>query len=288
MTKHDSAASRAKRKEKRNPEHREPPLSIRVPVYACAAALVLLYGWGAIETYPPFFALALSGVFALAELLKPKLGELIGEALDLKAGRTTALLLVAALAAVGIGAFGAHGAMSAANKPVAAYTALAAAAATAQATLEEAQQRVDAVPTCTPDMPKVRCQQATESNASRLTDAVRLRDRADERANLAAAALANAPNPGQGIPQTVQDLAPVGAGLVEFLIFLVPLAWVFLARQREALSAPAAPPAKADKRKPAPKPKAGAELAKKGWDGEAGKARREALAARNRAAMRAV
>lgn len=249
------------------------PWTIRAPIYGAAVCLITLYGWGAFQSYPWPCAVALVGVFILGEFLKTPLGELVAEAIDLRDKGTTVLLLGACTAAICVGAFGGQGAINAAAAPRVAYD-------RAAKDLKDAQDALNALPVCTPDMPKVRCDALTTNNADAKRDRTEVRDAAKRVMDIT-------PNPGPGIPESVTKFASFGALFIEFLIFVAPLSWTLLYRRRLARSAPPKPP-EAPAPAPAlpvPLPKAplsASELARKGWEGEAGEKRRAAMRARYR------
>lgn len=290
MSKAISVRNRTQSKDK-NEREITVPLSVTAPIYLCATALITLYGWGALQTYPGFFAVALIGVFILAEAIKPKLAELFSQAIEQKAARLQVLLGGACVVAMSIGAFGAHGALAAANAPAARYASLQLELTDAEGKHREAQAAVDGLPMCTPDMPRVRCMEMEQRNAGRVADAIERRNQAREREALARSAVNNTADPGAGIPEDVQKLATIGALFVEFIIFIAPFSSAFMQRQERqrrhpapapAVAAPAAKeaPPVAAKQQPGLSQR---ERAKKGWEGPEGEARREKLAARNKA-----
>lgn len=260
--------------EKSSPE-RVIPWSIRGPLYACAACLVVGYGWGAFNTYPFAFAFICTAAWLVAEATKPTLGELVGEMIDLKRWSLSIPLLVCCAATVLLGMFGSHGAITAASQPADQYTALLQDVTAATNSKNAAQRRVDAIPTCTPEMPSVRCRTLTAQNAPRLAEAQEDLDQAKERLTLAETRRDRATNPGPGIPEEIRKLVPWGAGLLEFLIFVVPLCYVLLRRAREAKETPA--PTVVIQETPKAAKKEGltaAEIARLGWQGKRGEERR--------------
>src|SRR6185436_12893031 len=90
---------------------------VRVPLYCAAGGLFVVYAWGALQSLPMAMALALAAVFAMSELLKPKLGELAAEALAAKDELGSALMLGSSIACIALGALGGVIAMGAANGP---------------------------------------------------------------------------------------------------------------------------------------------------------------------------
>jgi hypothetical protein len=166
---------------------------------------------------------ALCAVFAMSELLKPRLGELAAEAMEAKDKLGTSLMVGASVACIGLGALGGVIAMGAANAPHDAYDALVKSRDAAQTRLDQAQRRVDAVPTCTPDMPKVRCEAQTLQNVATQNDRTQTRNEARSDLDAAKAMLARAHNPGPGLHVEIWQKALVIAA-VEFVLFAVPFA----------------------------------------------------------------
>jgi len=204
------------------------PASVRLPLYCAAGGLLVVYGWGSLESMPRAMGLALCAVFAMSELLKPKLGELAAEALVAKDRLGSLLMLGASVACIALGALGGVIAMGAANGPRDTYDAATARLAAAQTRLDEAQARLDAVPTCTPDMPASRCREQTEQNAATLSDRTQTRDEAKQERDGAQERLEELPNPGPGIPHVALWQKALVIAAVEFVLFAVP----FGARRR--------------------------------------------------------
>lgn len=205
--------------------------SIRLPLYCAAGGLLVVYGWGAIESMPRAMGLALCAVFAMSELLKPKLGELAAEALVASDRVGSALMLGASVACIVLGALGGVIAMGAANGPREAYDAAAARVSEAQQRLDQAQARLDAVPTCTPDMPATRCREQTEQNAATSHDRAQTRAEARQERDGAQAQLARIEDPGPGLPHVELWQKALVIAAVEFVLFAVP----FAARRRKLL-----------------------------------------------------
>src|SRR5262249_52763775 len=111
-------------------------LLVRAPLYSAAGGLLCVYAWGATETFPKAVGVALAAVFAMSELLKPKLGELVVEAMEAKDKLATRLLCGASAACVALGAMGGVIALQAASGPRERYD-------EAQGTLTRAQHRLD-------------------------------------------------------------------------------------------------------------------------------------------------
>jgi hypothetical protein len=199
---------------------------VRVPLYSAAAGLLVVYGWGALESFPMAMALALCAVFAMSELLKPKLGELAAEALQAKDGLGAWLMLGASAACIALGALGGVIAMGAANGPREAYDAAVALANDAEGRLGEAQTRLDAVPTCTPEMPASRCRAQTEQNAATLADRTLTRDEAKQDRDGVRARLAALPDPAPGVPHIELWQKALVIAAIEFVLFAVPFAAV--------------------------------------------------------------
>jgi hypothetical protein len=202
--------------------------SVRLPLYCAAGGLLMVYGWGALESMPMAAGVALCAVFAMSEMLKPKLGELAAEALIAKDKLGAWLMLGASVACIALGALGGVIAMGAAHAPREAYNAAAARLAGAQSRLDQAQARLDAVPTCTPDMPAFRCREQTEQNAATLQDRTQTRDQAKQERDGAKAYLDAMDDPGPGLPSVALWQKALVIAAVEFVLFAVP----FAARRR--------------------------------------------------------
>lgn len=211
---------------------------VRVPLYCAAGGLFVVYSWGSLETLPTAAALSLCAVFAMSELLKPKLGELAAEALVARDTLGSWLMLGSSLACIALGALGGVIAMGAANGPREAYEATVGRLDAAQGRLNEAQARLDSVPTCTPDMPRVRCIAQTEQNAAALADRTLTRDEAKQERDAAEAQLRSLPDPGPGMPAVALWQKALVIAAVEFVLFAVP----FCARRRQRLDKKASQP----------------------------------------------
>lgn len=92
-------------------------LSVRGPVYAASVGLLLVYAWGYLSTFPTIFALGAIGVAGMGELLKPRLLELVEDALRCGARAKGLALIVAAASCVAISVAGGVVALNAAEAP---------------------------------------------------------------------------------------------------------------------------------------------------------------------------
>lgn len=232
------AVKRGKQSAKARAAKADAPLaaSIRVPLYLAAIGLLVVYGWGAVNSFPVAMAGALCAVFAMSELLKPKLGELAADALAANDKVGTVLMLIASAACVALGVLGGVIALGAANSPRESYEIAVAGLGAAQGRLDEAQAQLDALPTCTPDMPRIRCIEQTEQNSATRMDRTMTRDQAKQERDGAKAALDRLPAPGPGVPHVPLWMKAGVIGAVEFVLFAVP----FATRRRMALEAPRA------------------------------------------------
>lgn len=208
------------------------PLAVRVPVYVAAAGLFCVYAGGYLGAGLGLFAWGLIGVTAMAEFLKPQLGELAARALEERDAPAQHLTFAAASVAVVIGAFGGVVAMHVAEAPRAAYEALQRAALDAGRQVDAARRLVDAVPTCTPEMPSSRCDRMIAENGPILTER---RLRLAEAVTLEAEArrqLARHSEPGAGLPNVELWHKALFVGGAEFLMFGVPFAALRLRRRK--------------------------------------------------------
>lgn len=209
---------------KRQPQSDPIGLAVRMPLYSAAGGLLIVYGWGAMKAFPLAMGGALCAVFAMSELLKPKLGELAAEALTAKDRLGTMLMLGSSVACIALGALGGVIAMGAANGPRDVYDAAMDRVEQTQRRLEQAQEQLDALPTCTPAMPASRCREQTEQNRSIRADRANSRDVARDESDAAKRALEQLPNPGPGMPHVPLWLKALVIGAIEFVLFAVPFA----------------------------------------------------------------
>lgn len=195
---------------------------------------------------------ALCAVFAMSELLKPKLGELAADALQARDKLGAGLMLAASAACIALGALGGVIAMGAANGPREAHDAAVTRATAAEARLTDAQARLDAVPTCTPEMPASRCREQTEQNAATVADRTMTRDEAKQERDGAKAVLASLPDPGPGLPHVALWQKALVIAAIEFVLFAVPFAAARRRKKVLAVAAADAPKVEPTKHEPAP------------------------------------
>jgi len=175
---------------------------------------------------------ALIGVTAMAELIKPKLGELGAAALDAKDAASALVILGAALVCVVIGAAGGVVALHVAEAPARSYAVAMDAVVRARQATAAAQTLVDAVPTCTPDMPTSRCDRMRENNAETLANRQARLQTASVDEEDAKRRLSATPAPGPGLPRIGLAQKALFVGGAEFLIMGVPFAALRLNRRR--------------------------------------------------------
>ncbi len=211
----------------------EVPVAVRAPVYAASIGLFAVYAWGYAQADLGWVACGLVGVTAMAELIKPQLGELAAKALEAGDRASQCLIAAAALVCVLLGAAGGVVAMNVADAPRARYAAAERVVAEAHGAVIESQVLVDGMPSCSPDMPASRCDRMIRENAPIL---------ADRRARLASAhaveteareALLATPSPGPGLPFALWTKA-LFVGGAELVMFCVPFAAMRLRRRASA------------------------------------------------------
>ncbi|MFZ2031738.1 MAG: hypothetical protein WAU68_15615 [Vitreimonas sp.] len=211
----------------------EAPLLVRAPVYAASLGLFCVYAWGYLNAGLGGLAWGLVGVTAMSEMLKPQLGELAAHALDASDKTAQSIVAAAALVCVILGAAGGIVAMHVAEAPANRSDAAQRDLDTAITAVQQAQAKVDSVPTCTPEMPASRCEQMTAENAPVLMERRARLATAQANERGARATLARTPIAGPGLPHVELWQKALFVGGAEFLMFGVPFAALRL-RRRDA------------------------------------------------------
>jgi len=225
-------------------------LTTKGPLYVASAGLFAVYAWGYRETFPTVFAGGMIAVTFMSELLKPRLGELLADA----KGRLEKSLMVGAVGAcVGLGALGGTVALEAAGEPGRDYDAASVRAAAARAQWTATQDALNAVPACTPEMPRSRCETLTANNAALRIDRTTVRDEARREAVEAQAILDALPEPGPRLPHVEWQVKALIIGGIEFVVFAVPFVRARRSRQSvvQALAEKSSSPVQESKAEPA-------------------------------------
>lgn len=221
---------------KRNEPAGNVPFAIRAPVYAAALGLLAVYANGYLSAGLGPLCYGLIGITAMAELLKPAMGELLARALEARDAVAQRIIAFGALMAMLIGVAGGLNAMNVSDAPRAQRAAIEREFADARRVSAEAQGLVDAVPACSPEMPAVRCARMVGENAPLLAER---RARAAEAKTAEAQARARLdllPVAGAGLPEVSIWLKALFTFAAEFLISAIPFAAARLSARAAAVT----------------------------------------------------